>query len=577
MGPVMTALNRTSRMLTARCLHAGLLTALALATLSSAAVADSTPQALWDAWESERFVSTPAPCLRPAELTGHLEVLAARHPEALRLEEVGRSVAGRPIHLLTLGSGPLTILLWSQMHGDEPSATPALLDIADYLLRHAEEPEAAAILEGTTLRIVPMLNPDGAELYQRRNLQGIDINRDALNLATPEGRLLKHLRDQYEPMLGFNLHDQNRRTAVGDTGLVAANAVLAVAGDEANTLTPGRSRAKRACAAITTALAPFMPGRMARYDEDWSPRAFGDNITAWGTPVVLIESGGLPAGHDFTELTRLNFVAILSVLGDLVHNDLADHDPQIYEDLPRNNSDVWTDVAIRGGTVVQPGGEPYRADLSFNRLRDDRTVAGCPVDLPSGSRIVEIGDNRFLAAGEEIDATDGLLTLPLEVGVRGWAARDWLDASALDQLTRLAVGTVAWEVEEAHVEDALARAASVAGVGRARLVVTTEGAPVPPLVLDAPPEAAPSTTLDAILTALTGDSRSGDAGPADATDPLQALQELWPAAHDERPHLRRGRAASLLLWSPAPDGVLDPATTRLTAMWIDGVRIQVAP
>ena len=35
--------------------------------------------------------------------------------------------------------------------------------------------------------MVPMLNPDGAERFQRRNAQGIDINRDALLLQSPEG------------------------------------------------------------------------------------------------------------------------------------------------------------------------------------------------------------------------------------------------------------------------------------------------------------------------------------------------------------------------------------------------------
>ena len=118
--------------------------------------------------------------------------------------------------------------------------------------------------------------------------------------------------------------------------------MLAVSGDPEGTLTPGRARAKRACAAIVEALAPFMPGGMARYDEDWSPRAFGDNVTAWGTAVVLIESGGLPPGEPMTTLTRLNFVAILTVLEDLVRNDLADHDPEMYETLTRNESDAWS-------------------------------------------------------------------------------------------------------------------------------------------------------------------------------------------------------------------------------------------
>ncbi len=82
--------------------------------------------------------------------------------------------------------------------------------------------------------------------------------------------------------------------AVGETGVLATNSLLAVSGDAEGTLTPGRARAKRACSAIAVTLEQFMPGGVARFNEDWNPRAFGDNITAWGTPVVLIESGGLP-------------------------------------------------------------------------------------------------------------------------------------------------------------------------------------------------------------------------------------------------------------------------------------------
>jgi hypothetical protein len=364
-----------------------------------------TPDVLWRSWPEERFVQTQAPCLRPDELSTELERLAELYPRKIRLEEIGRSFQGRPIDMLSLGDGQRTVLLWSQMHGDEPSATPALLDIAHYLLSRPEESEVAAILADLRLLMIPMLNPDGSEIYERRNFQAIDINRDALNLATPEGRILKRIRDQYEPMLGFNLHDQNRRTTVGNTGVLATNSLLAVAGDPEGTVTPGRLLARRACSAIVQALAPFVPGGMARYDEDWSPRAFGDNITAWGTPVVLIESGGLSPGHDFEELTRLNFVAILTVLRELVRNDLQDHDPQVYEDLLRNESDAWADVVVRGGFIQQPGsGPPYRADLAFDIRRDDRDTAGCATGSISGASIVEIGDARFLGAGRVVDA-----------------------------------------------------------------------------------------------------------------------------------------------------------------------------
>ena len=55
------------------------------------------------------------------------------------------------------------------------------------------------IEEKITIRAVPMLNPDGAELFVRRSLQGIDINRDAIDLKTPEAQLLKRLRDEWRP------------------------------------------------------------------------------------------------------------------------------------------------------------------------------------------------------------------------------------------------------------------------------------------------------------------------------------------------------------------------------------------
>ena len=218
--------------------------ALILAVSGSAPV--FSPQAIWDAWPERRFVATAAPCLRHADLAARLRELAARYPGRLALESVGRSVEGREIQLVTLGRGPRRVMLWSQMHGDEPSATPALVDVVSTLLG-VDAAEHRLILERLTLLVVPMLNPDGASRHARRNSQAIDINRDALQLATPEGRLLKGLRDRLQPELGFNLHDQNRRTTVGETGVLATIALLAVSGDAQGTLTPGRARAKRVC------------------------------------------------------------------------------------------------------------------------------------------------------------------------------------------------------------------------------------------------------------------------------------------------------------------------------------------
>ena len=60
-----------------------------------------------------------------------------------------------------------------------------------------------------TVHFIPMLNPDGAELFNRHNAIGIDINRDALRLQSPESQLLKKVRDSLDADFGFNLHDQS--------------------------------------------------------------------------------------------------------------------------------------------------------------------------------------------------------------------------------------------------------------------------------------------------------------------------------------------------------------------------------
>lgn len=530
-----------------------------------------TPDQLWQSWPEGRFVRAPAPCLHPADLESELQRLAGLYPEDIRLEEAGRSFQGRPIHLMTLGHGPKTVLLWSQMHGNEPSATPALLDIADFLLSRSEEPGPAAILNHLTLLMIPMLNPDGAEIYQRRNFQGIDINRDARNLATPEGRILKKTRDIYQPMLGFNLHDQGRRTTVGTTGVPATIAVLAVSGDEAGTVTPGRARAKRACSAIVEAVAPFIAkGGVARFNEDWNPRAFGDNITAWGTPVVLLENGGLPAGRPLEELSRLNFVALMTVLSELARNDLMDFDAGVYDDLLRTKRNGLADVIVQNGFIKISGSAlPFRADLAFNIDIGERAASGCVPITAIHSNILEIGDAGHLGANRTMDASDALIIEPFIVGIQGWSARRWIDAALLSDLARLGVGTVFWKVPGRKVEQAGALALAAGGIDRARLTVVSDSADLPGFIIPGPPKKPASQALADIINALGGDQKNQESSTSEALD--QLLGSSVPPRLISP--LRPGRPASFLLLQPAPEGLVNPQTTHLKSVFINGSEI----
>jgi hypothetical protein len=326
-------------------------------------------------------------------------VAPALRSDRLRVAEVGKSMQGRELRTVTFGSGPVKVLLWSQMHGDEATATMALADIFAFLAA----PETSALRDRLarelTVVFIPMLNPDGAELFQRHNAVGIDVNRDARQLATPEARTLKSVRDALQPDFGFNLHDQSARTRVGRAGEQAAIALLAPAFDNERSWNPIRSRARLVAAFLADDFGHAVEGRIAKYDDTFNPRAFGDLMQTWGASTVLIESGALPNDPQKQRLRTLNAAAILGALDLIATRSYTRQDPDAYESLPYNSGGA-SDVLIRGASIVMPGFGPVRADVSLNF---DDSVAR------TGARISEIGDLQTALALDTVDATGKFL------------------------------------------------------------------------------------------------------------------------------------------------------------------------
>ena len=369
------------------------------------------PLGLGRIWDAEHLRLPPPPLMRHADVIAALQKLQHDVPSLMRMETLGTSVEGRSINHVWLGSGPFKVLLWSQMHGDEPTATVALLDILDYIGRHRDQPFVARLLERLELHMVPMLNPDGAERFQRRNAQGIDINRDALLLQSPEGLLLKKLRDRLEPPIGFNLHNQNWRTSVGKTGRPATVSLLAVAFDDARSENPGRVRAKKVCAVLRDALEPFIAGGIGRYDDEFEVRAFGDNLTKWGTSVVLIETGAFPGADPDRMLVRANFVGLLTALDALATGDVDRADPARYESLPMNDGLLLHTIVANALISTGTGVPPFKGDIGIAASRAIRTD-GSLRTLGFSARIEDIGDLRVYGALERIDA-EGLVAAPI--------------------------------------------------------------------------------------------------------------------------------------------------------------------
>ncbi len=116
----------------------------------------------------------------------------------------------------------LRVMLFAQQHGDEPSGKEALT----LLLARFAGFELDRLLSRIDLIIVPQMNPDGAELRQRRTADDIDLNRTHLLLTSPETRGLHDLFDTWWPEVTMDIHEYGAYSrAWSDSGFVKSGDV----------------------------------------------------------------------------------------------------------------------------------------------------------------------------------------------------------------------------------------------------------------------------------------------------------------------------------------------------------------
>ncbi|MEP1093822.1 MAG: M14 family zinc carboxypeptidase [Cyclobacteriaceae bacterium] len=357
---------------------------------------------LYKSHQTNKALSIAHRRFKHAEITHLIDNLG----EDLNVRQVGMSVGGKSIKMISYGIGNTSALLWSQMHGNEPTATMALMDIFNFLEAEGDGFDAIrkTIRENLTVHFVPMLNPDGADKFVRRNDQGIDINRDALRQQTPEGRTLKRVRDSLKADWGFNLHDQGRTSYVTDKS--ATISVLAPAYDFEKSVNVKRGNAMQLIALMNKALQEYIPEQVSQYSDDYEPRAFGDNIQKWGTRTILIESGGLVNDREKQEIRRLNYMAILMALHGIATNSYESFSVEDYFDIPRTNRG-FRDVIVKNIKLPESMGG-YVTDIAYNfqevenEERDDYYLR--PI-------LVDVGD-LSTSGGYQIFDIDGYMVKP---------------------------------------------------------------------------------------------------------------------------------------------------------------------
>jgi len=322
---------------------------------------------LYSTYENYKEPSLDKRRIKHTQLTPLIKKFRA-NPK-FEVKKVGESIEGRDLSLISFGTGGTDIFLWSQMHGDEPTATQAIFDIFNFFDSNDFQDEKRILLANTRLHFLPVLNPDGAEVYQRRNALGVDINRDALRLQSPESVVLKGIRDSINPPFGFNLHDQSRYYNANRTSKPATLSYLAPAFNYEKDINEVRARGMQVIVFMNDVIQNYAPGQVGRYSDAFEPRAFGDNFMKWGTSSILIESGGYADDREKQEIRKLNYVSILSALYAIATDQYKDIALERYEAIPRNDRKLF-DLKLENLTYSLHG-KDYTLDLGILRNEVD--------------------------------------------------------------------------------------------------------------------------------------------------------------------------------------------------------------
>jgi hypothetical protein len=168
-----------------------------LTVSSLSAAADGHSPAAWpEVWEYRLPAHGPVDFRSypdAAAVTTFVRRLCADHPDLARCRVIGQSVQGRDLLALYVGSGEgpagsrPAVLVEAGSHAREAISVQVALFFAWWLLsEYGSDPLATHLVKTRDIIIVPLLNPDGYELFlfenvaQRRNACPVDDDGDGL-------------------------------------------------------------------------------------------------------------------------------------------------------------------------------------------------------------------------------------------------------------------------------------------------------------------------------------------------------------------------------------------------------------
>mgnify|MGYP006158218019 CR=1 FL=1 len=317
------------------------------------------------------------------------------------ISEIGKSVQERVIHQVKIGTGKTKILMWSQMHGNESTTTKAVIDLLNLL--NSENEWAKTILSKYTLKIIPMLNPDGAFLYTRANAVQVDLNRDSQDLTQPESRVLKQVYTQFKPDFGFNLHDQRTIFGVGNTNKPATVSFLSPSYNENRDVNEVRKKAMSVIVTMNNELQKHISGQVGRFDDGFNLNCIGDTLQYCGIPTILFESGHYPNDYSREETRKYIFISLITALKNITDINYSVNPIHKYQEIPQNNTDFYDIIVRNVGGVGGKIKKNITFGLQYQEVLRDSAIDWVAHVFDVEENLNKFGHLEFDAQGKEVD------------------------------------------------------------------------------------------------------------------------------------------------------------------------------
>ncbi|OHC93532.1 MAG: hypothetical protein A3H25_06915 [Sphingomonadales bacterium RIFCSPLOWO2_12_FULL_63_15] len=154
----------------------------------------------------------------PYSMERHHDLIAfAACQPGVAHRELGLTLDGQPIDLLTIGDGPKQVWLYARQH---PGESMAQWWMEGALERLTDEEDAVARLlrQKATIHLVPNMNPDGSRRgHLRTNAVGVNLNRewhDPSMERSPEVLLVRNAMDETGVDFAMDVHGDEAIPAV---------------------------------------------------------------------------------------------------------------------------------------------------------------------------------------------------------------------------------------------------------------------------------------------------------------------------------------------------------------------------